>query len=345
MSTEDSCDDGASPHDGRLVGHRACRCARSCSGLGLGRCPSRPTTRCWWPGGLGCGVCRTDLHLAEGDSPPHRPGACPATRSSGEVVEPAPAPTGSASATGSASPGCAGPAGLPVLPRGAREPLPAPRFTGWDADGGYAEYAVVPTAFAYRAARRARRRRAAPLLCAGIIGYRALRRPRCRPAGGSASTASAPRAHLAAQVALAEGAEVHVMTRSRGRPRLALELGAASVGDAVRRAPGRWTRPSSSPPSATSCPSRSRARPGRHARHRRHPPQRRPAAATTRRDCSTNAAAQRHRQHPGATARSSWPWPAPACGLTYHAATQWTPPTGRWPTWPRTGSTARPCST
>jgi len=105
----------------------------------------------------------------------------------------------------------------------------APRFTGWDADGGFAEHAVVPEAYAYVLPAAFSDEEAAPLLCAGIIGYRALRRSALPPGGRLGIYGFGASAHLAAQIALHEGATVHVMTRSEDARRLALELGAASA--------------------------------------------------------------------------------------------------------------------
>ena len=113
----------------------------------------------------------------------------------------------------------------------------APRFTGWDADGGYAEYAVVDEAFAYRIPEGFPDEQAAPLLCSGIIGYRALRRTGLRPGGRLGIYGFGASAHLAAQIALHENATVHVMTRSTDAQRLALELGCASAGDATAPPP------------------------------------------------------------------------------------------------------------
>ncbi|HEX2149577.1 MAG TPA: zinc-binding alcohol dehydrogenase family protein, partial [Actinomycetota bacterium] len=94
-----------------------------------------------------------------------------------------------------------------------------------------AEYAVVPEDFAYRLPDSFDDEHAAPLLCAGIIGYRALRRSNL-PAGGRLGIYGfGGSAHIAAQVAIAEGAEVHVGTRSKAAQRLALDLGAASASD------------------------------------------------------------------------------------------------------------------
>jgi propanol-preferring alcohol dehydrogenase len=179
-----------------------------------------------------CGVCRTDLHLAEGDLPPRRPGVVPGH----EVV-------GVVDALGPGArrfePGRR--IGIAWLRatcgtcrfcrRGDENLCLAPRFTGWDDDGGYAEHAVVPEAFAHPLPDGFDDEAAAPLLCAGIIGYRALRRS-ALPAGGRLGIwGFGASAHLAAQVALHEGAEVHVRTRSAEARALALALGAASAGD------------------------------------------------------------------------------------------------------------------
>ncbi|MDQ4133392.1 MAG: zinc-dependent alcohol dehydrogenase family protein [Actinomycetota bacterium] len=178
-----------------------------------------------------CGVCRTDLHLAEGDLEQHAPDVVPGH----EVV-------GVVDALGAGatrfSPGeRAGVAWLRrtcgvcrFCVRGDENLCVDPRFTGWDADGGYSEFAVVDEAFAYRIPEAFSDEQAAPLLCAGIIGYRALRRAALPPAGRLGIYGFGASAHLAAQVALAEGATVHVMTRSPDARRLALELGAASAG-------------------------------------------------------------------------------------------------------------------
>jgi propanol-preferring alcohol dehydrogenase len=106
-------------------------------------------------------------------------------------------------------------------------------FTGWDRDGGYAEYVVVEEAYAYALPDRFGDQEAAPLLCAGIIGYRALRRSNLPPGGRLGIYGFGGSAHLAAQVAMAEGARVHVLTRAAEARSLALRLGAASAGDAA----------------------------------------------------------------------------------------------------------------
>jgi propanol-preferring alcohol dehydrogenase len=110
-------------------------------------------------------------------------------------------------------------------------------FTGWDADGGYAEYATVPAAFAYRIPDSLSSEQAAPLLCAGIIGYRSLQRAALPPGGRLGIYGFGASAHLTAQIAIAQGAEVHVMTRGDRARSLALSLGAASAGDAYAEPP------------------------------------------------------------------------------------------------------------
>ena len=100
-------------------------------------------------------------------------------------------------------------------------------------DGGYAEYVLVEEAYAYAIPDSFDDQAAAPLLCAGIIGYRALRRSNLPPGGRLGIYGFGGSAHLAAQVALSEGARLHVLTRSADARALALTLGAASVGDAA----------------------------------------------------------------------------------------------------------------
>ncbi|WP_027927478.1 zinc-binding alcohol dehydrogenase family protein [Amycolatopsis benzoatilytica] len=183
-----------------------------------------------------CGVCRTDLHVAEGDLPVHRPGVVPGHEVVGEVVAPG---------TGGFQPGdrvgiawLRGTCGTCRYCRAGRENLcPNSRYTGWDADGGYAEYAVVPAAYAHRLPAGYSDDELAPLLCAGVIGYRALLRAEVPPGGRLGIYGFGGSAHLAAQVALARGATVHVLTRSRQAQELALELGAASAGDAADEPP------------------------------------------------------------------------------------------------------------
>jgi propanol-preferring alcohol dehydrogenase len=180
-----------------------------------------------------CGVCRTDLHLAEGDLPVHRPNTIPGHEVVGRVE--GLGPGAERFAVGDR-------VGIAWLRRtdmvcrycrrGDENLCIAPAFTGWDEDGGYAELAVVDEGYAYRLPEAFDDVEAAPLLCAGIIGYRALRRAAVPPGGRLGIYGFGASAHLTAQIALAQGATVHVLTRSEAAQRLALDLGADSAGAA-----------------------------------------------------------------------------------------------------------------
>jgi propanol-preferring alcohol dehydrogenase len=121
--------------------------------------------------------------------------------------------------------------------RGDENLCPSSLYTGWDSDGGYAEYTTVPAAFAYRLPTGITEVDLAPLLCAGIIGYRALQRASLPERGRLGLYGFGDSAHLVAQVALAQGATVHALTRGEASRRLALELGATSAGDAYGSPP------------------------------------------------------------------------------------------------------------
>jgi alcohol dehydrogenase, propanol-preferring len=185
-----------------------------------------------------CGVCRTDLHVAEGDLPVHRPPVVPGHEVVGRVEE-----TGSRVTDF----GLGDRVGIAWLRetcgtcvycrRGAENLCPRSRYTGWDADGGYAEYATVRADYAYRLPDGYPDAELAPLLCAGIIGYRALRRADLPPGGRLGVYGFGASAHLTAQVAVAQGARLHVLTRAAAGRQLALDLGAASVADAYDAPP------------------------------------------------------------------------------------------------------------
>ncbi|GAA5019737.1 zinc-binding alcohol dehydrogenase family protein [Terrabacter aeriphilus] len=178
-----------------------------------------------------CGVCRTDLHVVTGDLPRHRHRLVPGHEVVGEVAV---LGEGARRFVPGDRVGVAwlrSTCGSCRWCRSGRENLcPASRYTGWDADGGYAPWTVVPEAYAYRLPTSFSDVEAAPLLCAGIIGYRALRRAELPPGGRLGIYGYGASAHLTAQVAVAQGAEVHVLTRGAGARALATELGAASVG-------------------------------------------------------------------------------------------------------------------
>jgi propanol-preferring alcohol dehydrogenase len=179
-----------------------------------------------------CAVCRTDLHLAEGDLAPRRHGVTPGHEAVGVVDARGDTATRFAPGTRVGIAWLRHTCGrCRFCRRGAENLCVEPLFTGWDADGGYAEYAVVDEDYAYTIPEQFDDEHAAPLLCAGIIGYRALRRA-ALPAGGHLGIYGfGGSAHLAAQVAMHEGATVHVFTRSEAARRRALDLGAASAHD------------------------------------------------------------------------------------------------------------------
>ena len=185
-----------------------------------------------------CGVCRTDLHLAEGDLQPRRPDVTPGHEIVGEVVRADAAATrfGPGDRVGVAW--LAGTDGsCRYCRRGSENLCPASVYTGWDRDGGYAEYVVAADAFVYPLPAGFSDAELAPLLCAGIIGYRALKRAEVPPGGRLGIYGFGGSAHLAAQVAMAAGATVHVFTRAAAARDLALELGAASAQDSFDASP------------------------------------------------------------------------------------------------------------
>ena len=179
-----------------------------------------------------CGVCRTDLHLAEGDLPPKRPDTTPGHEVVAEVVSAGPGTRRFTTGDRVGAAWLGGTDGSCVFCRRGRENLcPASVYTGWDFDGGYAEYMVVAEAFAHPLPHGFSDAELAPLLCAGIIGYRALRRAEVPPGGTLGIWGFGGSAHLAAQVAMAQGAEVHVFTRGEAARELARSLGVASAQD------------------------------------------------------------------------------------------------------------------
>ncbi len=181
---------------------------------------------------LACGVCRTDLHIAEGDVGLRTAPITPGHEIVGEVA---------AGGAGTSRFGPGDRVGVAWLRgtcgvcahcrRGTENLCPHSTYTGWDAHGGYAEYALAPEPYAYALPAGWADERVAPLLCAGIVGYRALRRTQLPHGGSLGIYGFGGSAHLAAQIALAEGAEVHVRTRSGVARELAVRLGATTVGE------------------------------------------------------------------------------------------------------------------
>ena len=181
---------------------------------------------------IACGVCRTDLHIVEGDLPLVRSPVVPGHQVVGRVEA-----MGSQARRFRAG-DRVGIAGLrrtcgtcEACRRGRENLCERSEFTGYHADGGFADYAVVPEAFAYALPPVFGDAEAAPLLCAGIIGYRALKRSEVPPGGRLGIYGFGASAHVTLQVARARGCEVFVCTREASHRALARELGATWVGD------------------------------------------------------------------------------------------------------------------
>jgi propanol-preferring alcohol dehydrogenase len=178
-----------------------------------------------------CATCRTDLHVIEGDLPPRRLPLIPGHQAVGIVDALGP---GAARFRPGDRVGIAWlrqTCGACRFCASGRENLcEASTYTGWSHDGGYAGYACVPEAFAYPIPEVFRDVEAAPLLCAGIIGYRALRRSQVPRGGRLGLYGFGSSAHVTLQVARHWGCSVYVITRDATHRRLALELGAVWAG-------------------------------------------------------------------------------------------------------------------
>ena len=185
-----------------------------------------------------CAICRTDLHVIEGDLPRHTLPVIPGHQIVGIVDQ--------------LGPGCRklkvgqriGVAwlrytcGRCAFCAAGRENLcESSRFTGYHEHGGYAEHAVVPEEFTYEMPDSLGDTAAAPLLCAGIIGYRALKRCNLPRGGRLALYGFGSSAHVVQQIALHRGSEVYVVSRGEGHRALARRLGATWVGDNAAQMP------------------------------------------------------------------------------------------------------------
>ena len=180
-----------------------------------------------------CGVCRTDLHLVEGDLQPQHHLVTPGHEVVGVVDALGPNAERFALGDRIGIPWLASTDGsCPPCRRGQENLCDAPRFTGWNLDGGYADECVVDEAFAYQLPAALPDEQAAPLLCAGIIGYRSLLRSEVRPGQALGIYGFGGSAHLTAQIALHLGMRVHVLTRGEHNQALARQLGVDSVGPA-----------------------------------------------------------------------------------------------------------------
>ena len=179
-----------------------------------------------------CAICRTDLHIAEGDLPLLRRPLIPGHQIVGRVLRGGPG-------DGTLLPGTR--VGVAWLRRtcgscayctSGRENLcPQAEFTGYHADGGYAEYTTAPRAYVYPLPPVFTDAEAAPLLCAGIIGYRALKLAAIAPRGTLGLYGFGSSAHITLQIAVARGSTVYVCTREPAHRELARALGAAWVGE------------------------------------------------------------------------------------------------------------------
>jgi propanol-preferring alcohol dehydrogenase len=187
-----------------------------------------------------CGICHTDLHIVEGELPLDRLPLIPGHQVVGRVTEPG-------IKTGRFAPGER--VGLAWLHwacgrceycrRGLENLCEESQFTGFSRDGGFAEYVTAPEDFAYRLPPELAGAEAAPLLCGGIIGYRALRMSGVKPGSRVGLYGFGASAHIAIQVARSWGCEVYVFSRGESHRKLARRLGAAWTGQAHEEPPAR----------------------------------------------------------------------------------------------------------
>lgn len=187
-----------------------------------------------------CGVCRTDLHIVEGEPPLLRSGIIPGHQIVGEVVAEASAGTTSELHAGTRV-GVSWVGGTDGTCRycqlGLENLCDSPTFTGYTVDGGYAEYAVVRSDFTFPLPDQLDDLHAAPLLCAGIIGFRSLRVAGVKRGDRVGLFGFGASAHLAIAVLRAWNCQVYVSTRGASHRQLAESLGAAWVGNETDRPP------------------------------------------------------------------------------------------------------------
>jgi alcohol dehydrogenase, propanol-preferring len=179
-----------------------------------------------------CAVCRTDLQICEGDVPSHRLPIVPGHQVIGTVTEVgagvadwSPGDRAGVAWLGYADGTCA------YCTSGRENLCPNAQFTGWDLDGGYADAIRVRAGFALRVPERFNDTEAAPLLCGGIIGYRALKRSGIQPGQRLGLFGFGASARLAIQLAASWGCEIYVCTRSPAEQAQARALGAVWAGD------------------------------------------------------------------------------------------------------------------
>jgi len=189
-----------------------------------------------------CGVCRTDLHVIEGELLPQKSPVIPGHQVIGVIEK-----LGPGASPGSTRFPVGARVGIAWLHRtdgtcafcrsGAENLCDHPTFTGYSVDGGYAEYTVAPQDFIYAIPEQFPDEQAAPLLCAGIIGFRCLRLAGIKPGGKLGFYGFGAAAHVAIQVARHWNIEVYASTRDARHQKLALELGAKWAGDTFAEPP------------------------------------------------------------------------------------------------------------
>ena len=185
---------------------------------------------------LACGVCRTDLHIVEGELAPQRESLIPGHQIVGEIVDGATAELSLGARVGVSWVG--GTDGECWYCRHGFENLcDAPTFTGYSVNGGYAEFAVARADFVFPLPGVLDALHAAPLLCAGIIGFRSLRVAGVERGERVGLFGFGASAHLVIDVLHAWGCEVYVSTRSESHRKLAESLGATWVGSEAERPP------------------------------------------------------------------------------------------------------------
>ena len=178
-----------------------------------------------------CGVCRTDLHVVEGELRPRKSPVIPGHQVVGEVARNGPQATRFALGARVGIPWLHHTCGVCSYCRSGRENLcETADFTGWTVDGGYAQYVVAPEDFVYPLPPGLTVLHAAPLLCAGIIGFRTLRLSGVPRGGSLAIYGFGAAAHVAIQVARHWDIRVYAMSRDVRHRQLALDLGAVWAG-------------------------------------------------------------------------------------------------------------------
>ena len=187
-----------------------------------------------------CGVCRTDLHVVEGELPPRKSPVIPGHQAVGRIEKAGAAAKRFRIGDRVGIPWLHRTDGVCDYCRAGKENLcDNPTFTGYIVDGGYAEYALAPEGFVYPIPEGLTNLHAAPLLCAGIIGFRSLRLSGIEAGGKLGLYGFGAAAHLAIQVARHWNVSVYAMTRDARHQKLALEMGAVWAGGTVDEPPAK----------------------------------------------------------------------------------------------------------